>query len=86
MSKAIDLEEKYCAHDDDPLPVVLTRGDGAFVRDEDGRQYLDSLSAVKAVRDEHAHPALWIRQSKIDSAVQQIPGGIADMDDLRMAG
>lgn len=41
----IDQEEKYGAHNYHPLPVVLSRGKGAFVWDVDGKKYFDFLSA-----------------------------------------
>ncbi|NNC77787.1 MAG: ornithine--oxo-acid transaminase [Woeseiaceae bacterium] len=58
MSRSIDLEAQYCAHNYHPLPVVLTRGDGVFVWDEDGKKYLDMMSAYSAVSHGHAHPRL----------------------------
>jgi len=45
MSSTIDLENQYCAHNYHPLPVVLTRGEGVYVWDENGRKYLDMMSA-----------------------------------------
>ncbi len=58
MSASIDLEAQYCAHNYHPLPVVLTRGEGVFVWDEDGKKYLDMMSAYSAVSHGHAHPRL----------------------------
>ena len=58
MSSYIDLENRYCAHNYHPLPVVLTRGEGVFVWDEDGNKYLDMMSAYSAVSHGHAHPRL----------------------------
>jgi ornithine--oxo-acid transaminase len=37
MSKSIDLESRYCAHNYHPLPVVITRGEGVYLWDESGR-------------------------------------------------
>jgi ornithine--oxo-acid transaminase len=54
----MDLEKQYCAHNYHPLPVVLTRGAGVFVWDEDGNRYLDMMSAYSAVSHGHAHPRL----------------------------
>ena len=54
----MDLESQYCAHNYHPLPVVLTRGEGVFVWDEDGNKYLDMMSAYSAVSHGHAHPRL----------------------------
>ena len=58
MSKAIALEQEYCAHNYHPLPVVLTRGEGVHLWDEDGRRYLDMMSAYSAVSFGHSHPRL----------------------------
>jgi len=58
MNDRIDLESRYCAHNYHPLPVVLTRGEGVYVWDEDGRKYLDMMSAYSAVSHGHAHPRL----------------------------
>ena len=58
MSTNLELEEKYCAHNYHPLPVVLTRGKGANVWDENGKQYLDMMSAYSAVSHGHANPRL----------------------------
>ena len=58
MSDSIELEAQYCAHNYHPLPVVLTRGEGVFVWDEDGKKYLDMMSAYSAVSHGHANPRL----------------------------
>lgn len=58
MSSAIDLENTYGAHNYHPLPVVLTRGEGVYVWDEDGKKYLDMMSAYSAVSHGHANPRL----------------------------
>ena len=53
---AMDLEAKYGAHNYHPLPVVLARGEGAYVWDVDGKRYFDFLSAYSAVNQGHCHP------------------------------
>ncbi|HEY3858922.1 MAG TPA: ornithine--oxo-acid transaminase [Gammaproteobacteria bacterium] len=58
MDKNIALEDKYCAHNYHPLPVVLVRGQGVHVWDEAGNKYLDMMSAYSAVSHGHAHPKL----------------------------
>jgi len=58
LSARIDLEARFCAHNYHPLPVVLTRGEGAYVWDENGKRYLDMMSAYSAVSHGHAHPRL----------------------------
>ena len=56
--KAIDLEDKYGAHNYHPLPVVLTKGKGVHVWDVEGKQYYDFLSAYSAVNQGHCHPKI----------------------------
>jgi ornithine--oxo-acid transaminase len=58
MNKTIELENRYCAHNYYPLPVVLTRGEGVYVWDDADNKYLDMMSAYSAVSHGHAHPRL----------------------------
>jgi ornithine--oxo-acid transaminase len=58
MSERIDLEARYCAQNYHPLPVVLTRAEGASVWDENGKKYLDMMSAYSAVSHGHGHERL----------------------------
>ncbi|WP_373072139.1 ornithine--oxo-acid transaminase [Zeaxanthinibacter enoshimensis] len=53
---AIALEDKYGAHNYHPLPAVLSRGEGVFVWDVEGKRYYDFLSAYSAVNQGHCHP------------------------------
>jgi len=55
---AIQLEEKYGAHNYHPLPVVLSRGEGPFLWDIEGKRYYDFLSAYSAVNQGHCHPQI----------------------------
>lgn len=50
------LEDRYGAHNYHPLPVVLSRGEGVFVWDVEGKRYFDFLSAYSAVNQGHCHP------------------------------
>jgi ornithine--oxo-acid transaminase len=54
----IDLEEQYGAHNYLPLGVVITRGEGVWVYDVDGKKYLDCLSAYSALNQGHVHPKI----------------------------
>lgn len=56
--QAIDLENKYGAHNYHPLPVVLSKGDGVHVWDVEGKQYYDFLSAYSAVNQGHCNPKI----------------------------
>jgi ornithine--oxo-acid transaminase len=55
---AIDLVEAHSARNYAPLPVVIAEGEGAWVRDVDGRRYLDLLAAYGALNFGHRHPQL----------------------------
>lgn len=52
------LEEKYGAHNYHPLPVVLSKGEGVFLWDVEGKKYYDFLSAYSAVNQGHCHPRI----------------------------
>jgi len=55
---ARELETRYCARNYDPLPVVLDRGEGAYLWDDAGRRYVDMMSAYSAASHGHAHPRI----------------------------
>ena len=57
-SPSIARERRHAARNYDPLPVVLTHGDGCWLWDEHGRRYLDMISAYSAVSHGHAHPRI----------------------------
>ncbi len=52
------LEDEYGVHNYHPLPVVITRGEGSWVEDIDGRRYFDALSGYSALNFGHRHPRL----------------------------
>ena len=54
----LDLENTYGAHNYKPLDVVLTKGEGVWVWDVDGKKYLDCLAAYSAVNQGHCHPRI----------------------------
>lgn len=56
--EAIDLENRYGAHNYHPLPVVISKGEGVYVWDPEGKRYYDFLSAYSAVNQGHAHPKI----------------------------
>jgi ornithine--oxo-acid transaminase len=57
-AQAMELEDQYGAHNYHPLPVVLSRGEGVFLWDPEGRRYFDFLAAYSAVNQGHCHPRL----------------------------
>jgi ornithine--oxo-acid transaminase len=69
-ARYLEEAERYSAHNYHPLPVVLTRGEGIWVWDVEGRRYVDMLSAYSAVNQGHAHPR--IVQALIEQA-QRLP-------------
>ncbi|MGD9316537.1 MAG: aminotransferase class III-fold pyridoxal phosphate-dependent enzyme, partial [Anaerolineae bacterium] len=54
----IALEERYSARTYKPLDVVLTRGEGVWVEDVEGKRYMDFLAAYSAVNQGHCHPRI----------------------------
>lgn len=52
------LEDRYGAHNYHPLDVVLSRGEGVYVWDVEGKKYYDFLSAYSAVNQGHCHPKI----------------------------
>jgi len=61
----IKLENKYGAHNYHPLPVVLSKGEGVYLWDVEGKKYYDFLSAYSAVNQGHCHPKI------VDALVEQ---------------
>jgi len=56
--EAIALEQKHGAHNYHPLPAVLSKGEGVFMWDVEGKKYYDFLSAYSAVNQGHCHPRI----------------------------
>ena len=54
----IDLENLYGARNYHPLDVVIERGEGVWVYDNEGKRYLDCLAAYSALNQGHCHPAI----------------------------
>ncbi len=55
---AIELADRYGAHNYHPLPVVISKGQGIWVEDADGQRYMDMLSCYSAVNQGHCHPRI----------------------------
>ena len=58
MNPSIEIEKDYVAQNYLPLPVVLTHGKGPWVWDDEGKKYLDMVSAYSAISHGHSHPKL----------------------------
>jgi ornithine--oxo-acid transaminase len=56
--EAMALENKYGAQNYHPLPVVLSRGEGVYVWDVEGKRYYDFLSAYSSLNQGHCHPKI----------------------------
>lgn len=56
--EAMALEDQFGAHNYHPLPVVLTKGEGVFVWDVEGKKYYDFLSAYSSLNQGHGHPKI----------------------------
>ena len=54
----IDLEARYGAHNYHPLPIVIAKGDGAWVTDPEGKRYLDCLASYSALNQGYNHPRI----------------------------
>jgi len=54
----MDMEQQYGAHNYHPLEVVITKAEGVWVEDPEGRRYMDMLSAYSAVNQGHRHPRI----------------------------
>ena len=54
----IDMDLEYCAHNYHPIPVVISRAEGVWVYDPEGKKYLDCLSAYSSQNTGHCHPEI----------------------------
>lgn len=54
----MEMEHKYGAHNYHPLEVVISKAEGIWVEDPEGKKYMDMLSAYSAVNQGHRHPAI----------------------------
>jgi ornithine--oxo-acid transaminase len=55
---AMELTDRYSARNYNPLPVVLSKGEGVWVEDADGKRYMDMLACYSAVNQGHCHPKI----------------------------
>src|SRR3989338_5198813 len=64
--RALALEQRYLAHNYQPLDVAIAAGQGAIVTDELGKEYFDLVGAYSAVSQGHTHPRIY--QAMLDQA------------------
>lgn len=57
-TKIIDQTQKYGANNYHPLPIVISEAEGVWVKDPEGKKYMDMLSAYSAVNQGHRHPKI----------------------------
>ena len=56
--KAIELEQKFGSFNYTPLPIVLTKGEGIYVWDPEGRRYMDFIGGFSSLSQGHCHPRI----------------------------
>lgn len=56
--EVIDRDNKYGGRHFQPLPVALSRGEGVYLWDVEGKRYLDFLAGFATVNQGHCHPRL----------------------------
>jgi len=54
----MEMDDKYCAHNYHPIPVVISKAEGVWVYDPEGKKYLDCLSAYSSQNAGHCHPEI----------------------------
>ncbi|MFA6434708.1 MAG: ornithine--oxo-acid transaminase [Elusimicrobiales bacterium] len=54
--KLIEIAERYGANNYHPLPIVISQAKGVWVKDPEGKKYMDMLSAYSALNHGHRHP------------------------------
>jgi len=54
----MEIEHRYGAHNYHPLEVVISKAEGIWVEDPEGKRYVDMLSAYSAVNQGHRHPRI----------------------------
>ena len=67
----IEMDHKYGAHNYHPLEVVVSKAEGCWVWDPEGKKYLDCLSAYSSQNTGHCHPKI------VKAAEDQLKKGIA---------
>jgi ornithine--oxo-acid transaminase len=54
----ISTTEQYGAHNYHPLPIVISKAEGIWVENPEGKRYMDMLSAYSALNQGHRHPRI----------------------------
>ncbi len=56
--RLMEVAEQYGANNYHPLPIVISQGKGVWVKDPEGKKYMDMLSAYSALNHGHRHPGV----------------------------
>lgn len=54
----MEMAGRYGANNYHPLPIVIAAAKGVWVKDPDGKKYMDMLSAYSALNHGHRHPRI----------------------------
>ena len=54
----MEMDDKYCVHNYHPIEVVISKAEGVWVYDPEGRKYMDCLSAYSSHNAGHCHPEI----------------------------
>ena len=54
----VDLDKKYVCHNYGPFPVAITKGEGIYVTDVEGRRYMDFMAGFGSTNQGHCHPKI----------------------------
>ncbi|MDR6997585.1 ornithine--oxo-acid transaminase [Neobacillus niacini] len=57
-SNIIEQTQKFGANNYHPLPIVISKAEGVWVENPEGKRYMDMLSAYSAVNQGHRHPKI----------------------------
>ncbi len=55
---AMDLVDRFSAHNYHPLPIVVAKAEGVWVEDPEGTRYMDMLAAYSAINFGHGNAEL----------------------------
>ena len=76
MNEMMETSEEYILHTYNRFPVVLERGEGAYLYDTDGKQYLDFAAGIAVCALGHSNPeyldALKNQMDRLDACIQPV--------------
>lgn len=77
MSTVLELDRRhvwhpYTQHGDAPPPLVISRGSGAYLYDETGRDIFDAISSWWVTLHGHTHPAIAAAIARQAATLEQV--------------